>query len=72
MQGVCGGGVNNGLLCQGSPMFKVIFQPRPLSSQNEAIYCFSVPGRGVSQVWKQDMLDKNYNIDYLVKVVKLD
>jgi len=54
------------------PMFKATFQPRPLSNQNEAVYCLSVSEKAVSQVWKHDVLRKKYQIDYLVKVVKLD
>jgi len=53
-------------------MFKAIFQPRPLTNQNEAVYCLSVPEKGVSQVWKYDVLKETYQIDYLVKVVKVD
>ena len=52
-------------------MFKATFQPRPLSNQNEAAYCLSVPERCVSQVWKLDILKKKYRIDYLVKIVSL-
>ena len=53
-------------------MFKAIFQPRPITNQNEADFCLLVPERAVSQVWKQDMLKESYQIDYLVKIVKLD
>ena len=56
-------------------MFKAIFQPRPITNQNEADFCLLpgvlVPERAVSQVWKQD-LQESYQIDYLVKIVKLD
>jgi len=53
-------------------MFKAIFQPRPITNQNEADFCLLVPERAVSQVWKHDMLKESYQIDYLVKIVKLD
>jgi len=56
----------------GKSMFKATFQPRPMANQNEAVYCLSVPERGVSLVWKLDMLRKEYQIDFLVKVVKLE
>ena len=43
-----------------------------MSNQNEAVYCLSVPEKGVSDVWKYDKLKEKYRIDYLVKVVKLE
>ena len=56
----------------GKSMFKSIFQPRPLTNHNEAAFCLSVPEGAVSDAWKYDMLKERYQIDYLVKVVKLD
>ena len=56
----------------GKSMFKATFQPRPLSNQNEAAYCLSVPERCVSQVWKLDELKKKYRIDYVIKFAKLE
>ena len=43
-----------------------------MANQNEAVYCLSVPEKAVSQVWKYDVLKETYQIDYLVKVVKVD
>ena len=52
-------------------VFKATFQPRPLTDQNEAIFCLSVPERGVSKAWKYEESEKEYRIDFLVKIVKL-
>ena len=51
---------------KGKPVFKSSFQPRPLSDQNEAIYCLSAPVKGLS--------GKNDDISIVcsVKIVKLD
>ena len=49
-----------------------VLHSRPLSNLNEAVYCLSVPERGVSEAWKLDLLKKKYQIAYLVKVVKLE
>ena len=48
------------------------FLSRPLSNQNEAGYCLSVPERTVSEVWQYDMVKETYSILYLVMVVKTD
>ena len=46
---------------KGKPVFKSSFQPRPLTDQNEAIYCLSAPEKGLSG-----------DIVCSVKIVKLD
>jgi len=46
---------------KGKPVFKCSFQPRPLTDQNEAIYCLSAPEKGLSG-----------DIVCSVKIVKLD
>jgi len=51
--------------------FKATFQPRPLSNQNEAVYCLSVSEKAVSQVWKHNVLKKQYEIKFRVKVEKV-
>ena len=43
-----------------------------MSTHNEAVYCLTVPERAVSEVWKYNMGQEKYLINYLVKVVKLD
>ena len=48
---------------KGKPVFKCSFQPRPLTDQKEAIYCLSVPERGLSG--KSDIICS-------VRIVKLD
>ena len=59
----------------GESMFKAIFQPRPLTDQNEAIFCLSVPERGISKGWKYEeskkLKLKVYRFAFLVKIVKL-
>ena len=52
-------------------VFKSTFQPRPLTDQNEAIFCLSVPEKGVSKAWKYEESKKVHRIDFLVKIVKL-
>ena len=52
-------------------VFKATFQPRPLTDQNEAIFCLSVPERGVSKAWKYEESKKVYRVAFLVKIVKL-
>ena len=56
------------------PVFKSSFQPRPLTDQNEPIYCLSVPGRGLSKAWKYVEYGGQhaYSILCSVKIVKLD
>jgi len=56
----------------GKSVFKSSFQPRPLTSQNEATYCLSVPEKGVSKVWKYEESEERYHIRFLVKIVKLN
>jgi len=53
-------------------MFKATFQPRPLSNQNEAVGCLSASEKAVSQLWKHNVLKKQYEIKYRVKVEKVD
>ena len=52
-------------------MFKATFQPRPMTDQNEAIFCLSVPERGVSKAWKYEESEKVYRVDFLVKIIKV-
>ena len=52
-------------------VFKATFQPRPLTDQNEAIFCLSVPERGVSEAWKYEESKKVYRVAFQVKIVKL-
>jgi len=52
-------------------VFKAIFQPRPLTGQNEAIFCLSVPERGISKAWKYEESEKVYRVDFLVKNMKV-
>ena len=52
-------------------VFKATFQPRPLTDQNEAIFCLSVPERGVSKAWKYEESKKVYRVAFQVKIVKL-
>jgi len=54
------------------PEYKSSFKPRPLTDQNEAIYCLSVPEKGLSGAWKYDQDVGKYIILYSVKIVKLD
>ena len=54
------------------PVFKSSFQPRPLTDQNEAIFCLSAPERGLSKAWKYDENWEGYAITCSVKIVKLD
>ena len=49
-----------------------ISQSRPLSNQNEAVGCLSVSEKAVSQLWKHNVLKKQYEIKYRVKVEKVD
>jgi len=56
----------------GKSVFKASFQPRPLTNQNEAIYSLSVPEKGVSKAWKYDDSEGNYQIRFLVKILKVD
>ena len=55
----------------GKSMFKATFEPRPLTDQNEAIFCLSVPESGVSKAWKYDESAKVYQIDFFVTIVKV-
>jgi len=56
----------------GKSVIKSLFHPRPLTDQNEATYCLSVPEKGVSKVWKFDETEERYHIRFLVKIVKLN
>jgi len=52
------------------PVYKSLFQPRPLTDQNEAIFCLSVPDRGLSKAWKFDENAGAYHVLCSVKIVK--
>ena len=54
------------------PVFKSSFQPRPLTDQNEPMFCLSAPERGFSKAWKYDKDAGKYYIVCSVKIVKLD
>jgi len=54
------------------PEFKSSFKPRPLTDQNEAIYCLSVPEEGLSRAWKYGQDEGKYIILCSVKIVKFD
>jgi len=55
------------------PVFKSSFQPRPLTDgdQDEAIYCLSVPEKGLSKAWKYSQIRGKFTILYSVRIVKL-
>lgn len=53
-------------------VFKSLFQPRPLSNQNEAIYSLSVPEKGVSKAWKFNEAEGKYTMKYYVKIIRLN
>ena len=55
----------------GKSVIKSLFHPRPLTDQNEAIFCLSVPERGVSKAWKYEESEKVYRVDFLVKIIKV-
>ena len=52
------------------PVFKSSFQPRPLTDQNESIFCLSVPKECLDKVWKYE--DGIYTFECCVNIVKLD
>jgi len=56
----------------GKPEFKSSFKPRPLTDQNEAIYCLSVPEKGLSRAWKYGQKEGKYILLCSVKIVRLD
>ena len=56
----------------GKGVFKAFFKPRPMTDKNEAIYCLFVPEKGVSKAWKYDAVEGVYNINYDMKIVKLN
>ena len=56
----------------GKPEYKSSFKPRPLTDQNEAIYCLSVPEKSLSRAWKYGQNEGKYIILSRVKIVKLD
>ena len=43
-----------------------------MSNQNKAVYCLTVPERALPEVWKYNVVEEEYLVVYLVKVVKLD
>ena len=49
-------------------VFKASFQPRPMTDKNEAIYCLSVPEKGMSKAWKYDPDEGKYLIGYTIKI----
>ena len=56
----------------GKGVFKAFFKPRPMTDKNETIYCLFVPEKGVSKAWKYDAVEGVYNINYDMKIVKLN
>ena len=53
------------------PVFKCTLQPRPLTDQDEAIYCLSVPEKGLSKAWKYSQIRGKFTILYSVGIFKL-
>jgi len=53
-------------------VFKSLFQPRPLTTQNEAIYSLSVPQKGVSRAWNYNEAEGKYTMKYYVKIIRLN
>ena len=56
----------------GKGVFKAFFKPRPMTDNNEAIYCLFVPEKGVSKAWKYDAVEGWYCIDFGIKIAKLN
>ena len=54
------------------PVFVSSFHPRPLTDQDESIFCLSVPERGLSKAWEYDKVGREYVILCSVRIVKLD
>jgi len=52
------------------PVLKSLFHPRPLTDQNEAINCLSVPERGLSKAGKYHENGDKYTVVCSVNIVK--